>query len=130
MTFKEYIKKYPVDLDIIKLNLSYGKLDDIYGIEEYSKLEQLNLSHNNISDIEPLKNLPIKELSLSNNPISDIEIILYLTNLYYLNIHKTKYIKYLNVQGFYSIYYVPELIVLKKKLTSERRKRIIKNLII
>ena len=122
MTFKEYIKEYPVSLDITVINLSNLKLDDIYGIEKFEKLQSLHLGNNNIRDIEPLKNLPIKVLSCYNNPISNIDIILYFDNLAYLDIRE------ISKEIHYVIYFQKDLILLKNKLKFDRRKRIIESL--
>ena len=81
MTLKEYINKYK-DPIYDHLNISYSKLSDLNGIEEYSHIVRLNISYTNIKNIEPLKHLKkLEVLNISDNLIEDLEPLLYLDNL-------------------------------------------------
>ena len=48
MTFKEYIKKNPVSIYINILDLSHLNLTDLDGIEKFTQLKELDISHNKI----------------------------------------------------------------------------------
>ena len=66
--------------ELKEIYLSYDKISDIKGLEnfEFDKLEILNLSSNNILNINLLEKLnckELKELNLSQNKISDIKIL-------------------------------------------------------
>lgn len=61
------------------------KIKDITGIENFTSLKILNLSHNHISDLTPLQGLTtIENLSLGYNDITDITPLRGLTELYRL----------------------------------------------
>lgn len=66
-----------VDLadSITILELENCGLNDISILEQYEKLEYLNIANNNIDDLSPLKNLSIKYLDITNNPIKDYSIL-------------------------------------------------------
>ena len=72
-TFKEYQILTEYHTAHTKLLLAHSNLTDLYGIEEYTNLEYLDLDFNNIEDITPLAGLKnLKLIMLSNNKISDI----------------------------------------------------------
>ena len=81
----EYNKKYNLDIkdiNIEKLDLSSKNIGN-EGLEylskiEFKKLKNLDLSNNNISNINALKSIKFKNLEildLSNNKISDIDVL-------------------------------------------------------
>ena len=108
MTFKEYIKNNPIDLDIKNLNLYNEYLTDIYGIEEYKNLEILVLSHNSIINIDSLLSLPkLKVLYLHDNPI---------------------YKNYMDCRDYYYYNVIYDIDKLKRTISINRRKRIISEL--
>ncbi len=81
---------YKYNDDITELDLSNKKLNYIPDLSRFKKLEILNLSNNNISDIIPLQNLNnsnLVSLHLTNNNISDIRPLQYLTNLIVLSLN-------------------------------------------
>ena len=82
---EEFNKKYNLnikDIYISNLDLSWKKIDNA-GLELLSKinfknLKELNLSHNNISDIKILEKVKFEQLEILNlgyNKISDINIL-------------------------------------------------------
>ena len=77
MTLKEYINNSPLSFKgTTSLNLCNRKLTDIYGIEDLSDLEYLDISHNSITDIEPLLKLyKLKNIYLDFNNIENIHLI-------------------------------------------------------
>ena len=110
MTFKEYITNDSVSLDATDLYIYNIGLKDLYGIEKYTKLEQLYCQYNNIVDLTPLAGLNnlsilncsnnkicdinplvwglnnLQQLSCTNNKIKDISGLKYLKKLVFLNI--------------------------------------------
>ena len=85
ITLKEFNNKYNInieDIDIKELNLSVRIIEneglgDLVKIN-FNKLEELNLSGNEISDINILEKVNFKELKLIylyDNKISDINIL-------------------------------------------------------
>lgn len=62
-------------------------VSDLTGLEEFERLELINLSRNNISSLEAISNLEnIKELSLSDNELTSLSNISKLTKLTSLSI--------------------------------------------
>ena len=130
MTFKEYIKKNPVDLDIKFLNLTNKGLTDLKGIDRFKNLLTLNISYNNIVDINPLSELiNLQGLNIGDNNINNLDVILKLDKLTQLSIYRcynlsNDYYKYVKM------YWVEDndLMDLKKIITMEKRKRIIAEL--
>ncbi|MDH5765345.1 MAG: leucine-rich repeat domain-containing protein, partial [Gammaproteobacteria bacterium] len=57
---------------LLELNLANTGLIHLLGIDQFSKLQSLNLANNRLTDISPLSNLPLRELNLSNNDIGNI----------------------------------------------------------
>lgn len=65
-----------------KLNLDYGKIDNIDGLSYLINLSSLSLNHNHIKDISPLKFLDkLGFLSMTHNNIDDLTIISQLNTL-------------------------------------------------
>lgn len=80
--------------DITRLNLSNQqdanadvKIKDIRSLMSLTKLQELNLSNNQITDIKPLRFLKrLRKLNLSDNQIRDIRALSGLNNLIALNL--------------------------------------------
>ena len=134
MTFKEYIKKNPVDLDIKFLNLTNKGLTDLKGIDRFKNLLTLNISYNNIVDINPLSELiNLQGLNIGDNNINNLDVILKLNKLAVLSIHRCynlsndyyDYVKlyWININLDNNELY--NLKNLKKIITINKRKRII-----
>ena len=79
---------YPLKTDESKYEYKLNEpLTDISFLEDFTKLQSLNLSLNNISDISALSGLTnLMDLSLWGNPISDIRALSGLTSLRYLGL--------------------------------------------
>ena len=63
-----------------ELNLSHNKITKILPLKNFKTLKKLNISFNKINDINPLKeisenNKEIREINLRNNDIRDVEIL-------------------------------------------------------
>ena len=152
MTFKEYITNDSVSLDATDLYIYNIGLKDLYGIEKYTKLEQLYCQYNNIVDLTPLAGLNnLSILNCSNNKICDISGLKYLKKLVFLNISDnyitnieviTNFdklnilsIENLNLGDEFNEYtqmnFCPPKIIneIKKNLVYTRRKRIISHII-
>ena len=134
MTFKEYIKNNPADLDITSLDLSSKDLDDIHGIEVFTKLVQLNMPYNNIVDINPLyKLVNLERLNISDNSIINLDVIIKLDKLTHLSIERC-FMLSKNYSDYIKLYWISDisgnnyLSKLKNELKYERRKRIISEL--
>ena len=70
-----------------ELNFSHRNITDLSLLVEFKNLKRLNLNNNNISDISPLAELKkLEGLSLSNNNILDISPLAELTQLTSLNL--------------------------------------------
>lgn len=65
-----------------KINLDYGKIDNIDGLSYLINLTSLSLNHNHIHDLTPLKFLDKLEfLSITHNDVSDVDILVQLKQL-------------------------------------------------
>jgi internalin A len=79
---------------IISLNISYNEVEDINILENLIDIENLNLSNNAIEDIACLKKFKnLKILNLSNNAIIDIKPIIDLKELRELSLNNNQTIK-------------------------------------
>ncbi len=79
------------DNNIVGLNLSNNQISDIESIKELKSLQKLDLSDNQISDIESIKELKsLQKLDLSDNQISDIESIKELKSLQKLDLSRNQ----------------------------------------
>ena len=63
-----------------ELNLSHNQITNLLPLENFKTVKKLNLSFNKINDIEPLKeisekNKVLKEIDLRNNEIKDVGIL-------------------------------------------------------
>ena len=63
-----------------ELNLSHNKITNILPIKNFKTLKKLNISFNKINDLKPLEeisknNKDIKEINLRNNEIRDVDIL-------------------------------------------------------
>ncbi len=74
-----------------ELDLSNNQIDDFSILSELIKLRSLNVSGNQIVDINFLKNMVhLQELNLRDNQIEDLTPIRELINLTYLNLHSNR----------------------------------------
>lgn len=69
-----------------ELQTDRGTVTSLEDLKMMPNLEHLLLYLNDISDISPLEDLPLKTLALSGNPISDFSPIAKLTKLQYLEL--------------------------------------------
>ena len=79
--FNEKLKLNIIDIDIKELYLKYKNVGtkelEILKNVNFKELKELDLSHNEISDIKVLENVNFKELiDLSHNQISEDEMLL------------------------------------------------------
>ena len=71
-----------------QLDLCHNNITDVSALSSMTNLEGVWLAHNNITDISPLSNLTnLKLLDLWSNNITDISALSNLTNLKWLNLH-------------------------------------------
>jgi len=70
---------------IVALDVSNTGIEGLWGLEQYSSLESLDVSNNRITELNPLLGsngpLPIKELRLGNNRITDVQPLQQFYNL-------------------------------------------------
>ena len=95
----EHRNAYKLSLlgNVVGLNLSSNRIEEIRHINSLTKLQELNLSRNKINKIEDwsfcdysIRHKRLKTLDLSNNKISDIENLNTLTGLRILNLSNNK----------------------------------------
>jgi len=69
-------------LDVITLQCSFSGITTLEGLPKFSRIEQLSLKGNNISQIDDLLQLTrLRYLDLSDNPISDCQTMNQLNGL-------------------------------------------------
>lgn len=69
-------------------------IDSLQGIEHFTNLKNLNLSHNNIVKLEPLRNLnKLEILKLHYNKIEEVNNLIKLKNIKELDLRKNKIVK-------------------------------------
>ncbi|MBU2893455.1 leucine-rich repeat domain-containing protein [Colwellia sp. D2M02] len=74
--------------DINYLRCRYDEIKSLEGIEQLTKLSELSLDNNNITDASALSSLTqLTRLSLSSNNLTDITALSTLTNLTWLNLN-------------------------------------------
>ena len=97
---KEYITKLTLNnIKTLELDNLDIETSDIKGISIFSELVSLNLSNNKIDNIEELSKLSkISSLNIENNNITDLTPLKNLENLYILNASNNK-----NIKGFENI---------------------------
>ncbi len=75
------------DRKLVLSNLGIRNISDIIGLEELTKLKELDLSQNQISEIKGLDNLNnLRVLLLGYNKVSEIKGLKYLNNLQHLGL--------------------------------------------
>lgn len=91
------VKKEPKDLalddllGIKELNLSGKEISNLKGIDYMANLTKLDISKNNISNIDPLRNLPeLQQLTMNTNKVESAVKLGYLTNLVKLDLNGNK----------------------------------------
>lgn len=84
-------KSYPIDIQTLDLSNMNLYSSDLSHLPEFTRLEKLNLSGNNITDFSPIiKVKTLRGLDISNNPISELPYdLLSLPELTYLNASDT-----------------------------------------
>jgi serine/threonine-protein kinase len=60
---------------ISTLNASGTRLRSLKGIEQIDNLGHLNISDTSVSDIEPLRGLPLRSLSIDNTPVENLGVL-------------------------------------------------------
>ena len=86
ITFNDWLKSNPQDIDITKLDASDENLIDLNGIEQFTNLQRLICNSNKLTFLPDLSNLTnLKVLYCDNNqlPYKDLEG--------YLEWHKKEY---------------------------------------
>ncbi len=69
-------------LKAVKIDISNRPIDDISPLSKFSGLKKLNLSHTNVTDLYPLRNLnKMEELDLSATKVKDINALQYMSSL-------------------------------------------------
>jgi len=72
---------------IQELDISNNNIKDLDGIENFTNLRSLNMNNNKIRDIKPLEKLKeLRSVSFRNNNLSEIQEIQELTNLEHLDL--------------------------------------------
>lgn len=56
MTFKEWLKSNPQDLNISEIDCSSSTLTDLDGLEQFTKLIKLNCKYNDLKELPDLPN--------------------------------------------------------------------------
>lgn len=85
--FDELLPEIKQLVELIYLNLSENKINDIKSLSQLTELTRLDLNSNKINDIEILRQLTkLTTLNLSYNQISNIEALTQLTKLKELNL--------------------------------------------
>ncbi|SDJ22857.1 leucine-rich repeat domain-containing protein [Salimicrobium halophilum] len=87
------------DVNTIRtLNLTKQEISDLSGLEEFTSLKEINISHNNIKSLVPLSELPLEKIYASNNEISNLYPLRGLEDLTHLGLSDNKIdnITYLN----------------------------------
>ena len=69
----EYVRTIDI-AGIRSLDISNKGISDLTGIEDFALLLNLIGNNNNLKDIELLKGLPLKVIDLSNNQLNDLDI--------------------------------------------------------
>ena len=59
-------------LDIFHLYAQDRDIESLDGIEVLKNLQTLDISRNRVTDLSPLRNLPIRTLNIAGNPVKDI----------------------------------------------------------
>lgn len=76
--FPVYFDIYNKPYNLVELDLSNTGIADLWGVEQYANLQLLNVSGNNLTNINalgmygPYGLLPLRKLDLSNNSIVDV----------------------------------------------------------
>ncbi len=69
-------------LKATKIDISNRPIDDISLLSKFSGLKKLNMSHTNVADLYPLRNLnKMEELDLSATKVKDINALQYMSSL-------------------------------------------------
>jgi internalin A len=75
---------YVIDAEgtVTQLNLSHNQLTEIKGLDNFDSLQELSLSYNQLTEIKSLgKLISLQELYLSRNELTDIKVLENLVNL-------------------------------------------------
>ena len=97
ITFRKWLEKNPLDVNITVINLNDKKLNDLDGIQEFKNLKELYCSYNKLTSLN-LEGLDkLETLYCNNNHLKDLNLN-GLNNLQELNCHTNK-LKHLNLEG-------------------------------
>ncbi|HYP98428.1 MAG TPA: leucine-rich repeat domain-containing protein [Polyangiaceae bacterium] len=58
--------------NLTSLTVTYGVVSDLSPLERLDRLRDLNLAHNRIEDLSPLRGLPLERLFVDDNPLDDL----------------------------------------------------------
>ena len=101
-----------------KINLSFNQIIDASPISSLKKLKNLNLKHNCILDIMFLKEvLEIEELNLEKNSIKDFSVVLKLEKLEIINIKNQRSGLEKEINSEENKYFYDVIEEIKKKVT-------------
>lgn len=110
------VKNYTINQEgnIISLDLSGNKIRDLTPLQNLTQLERLNLWHNQIDNIEPLKWLKhLTELHLEGNKFSDLNTLEKLAKLTHLFLNENNIE---NIRPLQNLKFLTELGLSKNKI--------------
>jgi len=100
---------------LTELYLSYNKLTEIKGLEQFTQLTYLNLSSNKLTEIKGLETLiQLTELGLSENKLTEIKGLETLTQLTELDLSRNQLTE---IKGLETLTQLSELVLRNNQLT-------------
>ena len=91
ITFQQWLINNPQDINTTKIDCSHSSLNDLNGIEKFTKLEILYCSNNQLKELPDLSNLSnLQILSCSNNQLKELPDLSNLSNLKELYCHNNQ----------------------------------------
>jgi len=78
-----------ISVDATAADLSDYEVDSLAGIEKVTGLSVLKIDGGTLTDLSPLKGLPLQSLTLNNVPVYDLSALESVSTLTYLNIKDT-----------------------------------------
>lgn len=80
-----------IPLDATSVDLSGVAVNNLMGIEQCTKLQNIRINGGNLTDLSPLLGLPqLNSLTIQNVPVTDIQILKNIPSLMYLDITDTQ----------------------------------------